>query len=211
MLGVSRTPLREAMRRLEAEGLIEAEQNQRARVASADAEALDVRFTDWILLQAMGVKVTVPLLSELELNTIVASTTSFRVAAERADVATLDRARRSLHAAFVARAGYRLRSAIEDQFEACERAAIVGCSRGVRRDRRRLHRPRRRKRLAPHRPPRRHPRPYDPDRYRPHLHPGRGARGASDDRPRPRCGRTVDVSLRYYVPLGLSGASSGCR
>ena len=121
MLGVSRTPLREAMRRLEAEGLIEAEQNQRARVASADAEALDVRFTDWILLQSMGVKVTVPLLTELELNTIVASTTSFRVAAERADVATLDRARRSLHAAYVARAGYRLRSAIEDQFEACER------------------------------------------------------------------------------------------
>jgi DNA-binding GntR family transcriptional regulator len=121
MLGVSRTPLREAMRRLEAEGLIEAEQNQRARVASIGAEALDVKFTDWILLQAMGIKVTVPLLTELDLNGILASTTSFRLATERGDAHTWDRARKSLHGAYIARAGYRLRAAIEDQFDACER------------------------------------------------------------------------------------------
>ena len=70
--GVSRTPLREAIRRLEAEGLIESLQNQRARVATIDAESLDVLFTERILVEAMGVKVTVPHLTEIDLNTVLA-------------------------------------------------------------------------------------------------------------------------------------------
>jgi DNA-binding GntR family transcriptional regulator len=121
MLGVSRTPLREAMRRLEEEGLIEAHQNQRARVASIGAESFDVMFTDRLLLEATGVKVTVPYLTEVDLNSLLVATTSFRVAHERGDTDAQDRARTRLHAAFVSRAGARLRSAIEEQFVACER------------------------------------------------------------------------------------------
>jgi DNA-binding GntR family transcriptional regulator len=121
MLGVSRTPLREAMRRLEEEGLIESRQNKRARVASASAEALDVRFTDCILLEATGVKVTVAYLREADLNGVVLATTALRVALERGDVPSAERARATLHAAYVAQAGARLRSAIAEQFAACER------------------------------------------------------------------------------------------
>lgn len=119
--GVSRTPLREAIRRLEAEGLIESLQNQRARVATIDAESLDVLFTERILVEAMGVKVTVPHLTEIDLNTVLAATAALRMALERGDLHAQDEARRSLHGRYVARAGERLRATIAEQFDLCER------------------------------------------------------------------------------------------
>jgi DNA-binding GntR family transcriptional regulator len=119
--GVSRTPLREAIRRLEAEGLVESLENQRARVATVDAESLDVMFTEHILVEAMGIKVTVPRLTEIDLNALLATTAALRIAIERADAAARDRARRALHLHYVAHAGERLRSTIEAQFDRCER------------------------------------------------------------------------------------------
>ncbi|MGP6157386.1 MAG: GntR family transcriptional regulator [Vulcanimicrobiaceae bacterium] len=120
MLGVSRTPLREAMRRLEAEGLIECEQNHRARVTLLDAESLDVLYTDRILLEAAGIKVTVPRLSEVDLNALLSTLAALRVATTQEDPGAQDRARRSFHRQLVGRAGKRLRAAISEQFERCE-------------------------------------------------------------------------------------------
>ena len=119
--GVSRTPLREALRRLEAEGLVESLQNQRARVATIDAESLDVLYTERILVEAMGIKVTVPHLTEIDLNGLLAATAALRIALERDDVAATAEARRALHARYVAKAGERLRSTIATQFDLCER------------------------------------------------------------------------------------------
>jgi DNA-binding GntR family transcriptional regulator len=118
--GVSRTPLREAIRRLEAEGLIDARQNQRARVAPVDAEELDVLFTERILVEAMGVKVTVPQLTEVDLNGLLSTTAKLRIASAGGDADARDRARRELHVQYVARAGERLRASIAAQFDACE-------------------------------------------------------------------------------------------
>jgi DNA-binding GntR family transcriptional regulator len=119
--GVSRTPLREALRRLEAEGLVESLQNRRARVATVDAESLDVLFTERILVEAMGIKVTVPYFTEIDLNDVLAATGALRVALEHADVQAQNQVRRSLHALYVRHAGQRLRSTIADQFDRCER------------------------------------------------------------------------------------------
>jgi DNA-binding GntR family transcriptional regulator len=123
--GVSRTPLREALRRLEAEGLVESLQNQRARVATIDAESLDVLFTEWILVEAMGVKVTVPFLTELDLNGLLAATAAVRIALDHGDTSARDRARRSLHERYVAKAGQRLRSTIAAQFDLCDRYRLL--------------------------------------------------------------------------------------
>jgi DNA-binding GntR family transcriptional regulator len=119
--GVSRTPLREAIRKLEAEGLVESLENQRARVSAVDAESLDVLFTERILVEAMGIKVTIPSLTEIDLNDLLAATAAVRIAVERRDDDARDRARRALHARYVARAGQRLRATIAAQFDACER------------------------------------------------------------------------------------------
>jgi DNA-binding GntR family transcriptional regulator len=120
MLGVSRTPLREAIRRLEAEGLVEAEQNQRARVAALEGEALDILFTERILLEATAIKVSLPLLAEVDLNAILAAATAFRVATERDNGGAADRARRLFHRSLVCRAGKTLREQLASRFDRCE-------------------------------------------------------------------------------------------
>src|SRR5579884_3696997 len=66
-LGVSRTPLREALRMLQAEGLIESERNRRVRVTSFAIDDLEQVYATRIVLESLGVRLTVPLLSEDQL------------------------------------------------------------------------------------------------------------------------------------------------
>ncbi len=67
-LGVSRTPLREALRMLQEEGLIEAEHNQRARIPSFDPQVLDAIYASRVLLEALGIRLTIPYLEQQDLN-----------------------------------------------------------------------------------------------------------------------------------------------
>jgi DNA-binding GntR family transcriptional regulator len=69
-LGVSRTPLREALRMLQAEGLVVGELNQRMQVASVTAEQLDSLYAARILLESFGLSITVPLLKKEEIRRI---------------------------------------------------------------------------------------------------------------------------------------------
>jgi DNA-binding GntR family transcriptional regulator len=57
-LGISRTPLREAMRMLQEEGLVEAEPQKRARVPRFDPAHLEAVYTQRVLLEGMGALVT---------------------------------------------------------------------------------------------------------------------------------------------------------
>ena len=57
-LGVSRTPMREAFRLLQEEGLIDAQPDQRARVRAVDPEDLDGVYGARIMLEALAVSVT---------------------------------------------------------------------------------------------------------------------------------------------------------
>jgi len=65
---VSRTPLREAFRMLQEEGLIEADPNQRPRVRGLDPSELDNLYASRILLEALGARVTTGTLSEEEVE-----------------------------------------------------------------------------------------------------------------------------------------------
>jgi DNA-binding GntR family transcriptional regulator len=53
-LGVSRTPLREVLRMLQEEGLVEIEPNQRTRVAGLDPQELDDIYASRILMETLA-------------------------------------------------------------------------------------------------------------------------------------------------------------
>jgi len=59
-LGVSRTPLREAMRLLQNEGLVAAEPNRRIRVAAFSASDAEELYALRIAIEAIAIQVTVP-------------------------------------------------------------------------------------------------------------------------------------------------------
>ncbi|GCB43960.1 gntR family transcriptional regulator [Streptomyces sp. NL15-2K] len=67
-LGVSRTPMREAFRLLQEEGLIDARPDQRARVKAVDPEDLDGVYGARIMLETLAVRVTAKSLTDEDLE-----------------------------------------------------------------------------------------------------------------------------------------------
>lgn len=67
-LGVSRTPMREAFRLLQEEGLIDAQPDQRARVRAVDPEDLDGVYGARIMLEALAVSMTAKSLTAEDLE-----------------------------------------------------------------------------------------------------------------------------------------------
>ncbi len=57
-LGISRTPLREVLRMLQEEGLVENEPNQRTRVAGLDPQELDDVYASRILMETLALSMT---------------------------------------------------------------------------------------------------------------------------------------------------------
>lgn len=69
-LGVSRTPMREAFRLLQEEGLIDARPDQRARVRGIDEEDLDSVYSGRIMLETLAVSMTVQVVNDRDLHRI---------------------------------------------------------------------------------------------------------------------------------------------
>jgi DNA-binding GntR family transcriptional regulator len=67
-LKISRTPLREALRRLQSEGLLEGDFNRRLRVASLSVDDLEQVAAMRIVLESLGVQATVPQLDAAHLD-----------------------------------------------------------------------------------------------------------------------------------------------
>lgn len=67
LLKVSRTPMREALRMLQEEGLIDAVPNQRPRVRGVDPGELDALYAARILLESLAMSLSAPTLGEVEM------------------------------------------------------------------------------------------------------------------------------------------------
>lgn len=65
---VSRMPVREALRMLQTEGLVDAPYQHRMRVKAVTAEEVDTVYATWILMQSLAVGLTVPETSPAELE-----------------------------------------------------------------------------------------------------------------------------------------------
>jgi DNA-binding GntR family transcriptional regulator len=101
--GVSRTPLREALRMLQEEGFVTFEQNKRPRVSSWSPEELETVFTQRIMLTALCTRLTVPRLTSADISAMEGALAELETAGRTNDVEawrTADVAFHRLHMAY---------------------------------------------------------------------------------------------------------------
>lgn len=120
-LGVSRTPLREAVRLLQTEGLLQSEPKRRVRVAPVTAEDFEDLYAMRIVLDSLAVRLTVPRLSEAELAAVRVAYFETTSAAAAADIARYREAHRRFHFGLFVHAGTRLERQVEDLWDHAER------------------------------------------------------------------------------------------
>jgi DNA-binding GntR family transcriptional regulator len=98
-IGVSTTPLREALRRLEAEGLVESRRNRRPRVPAFDPDDVDALYCNRVLLESLAISLAVPLMTDDDIAAVDVQLAAMRAAG---DPAAWDAAHAAFHAGLVA-------------------------------------------------------------------------------------------------------------
>jgi DNA-binding GntR family transcriptional regulator len=112
MLEVGRLPLREALRMLQNEGLVEAEHNQRARIPAFDPQVLDALYATRLPLEAVGISLTVMQLQRGDLEVLEQTLDGMDEAGERNDGPAMADLHRKYHRLLVQHAGTQLCSTI---------------------------------------------------------------------------------------------------
>lgn len=121
-LGVSRIPLREALRMLQNEGLIKAEHNQRARVPSFEPAIVDSLYASRILLEALGIRLTIPHIDEPAIQALKQTLVELDQVVSRkdSDLAAWEIPHRRFHGLLVQAAEDSLRQRIARLADQCE-------------------------------------------------------------------------------------------
>ena len=119
--GISRSPLREALRLLQNEGLVLAAHNRRMRIAPLTVDGFEELYALRLLTEPLAVSVSVPLLTDAELDAIRVANDQSRTALEQRDLAALHVPHRIFHMGLCAHAGDRVRTMIEDLWDQAER------------------------------------------------------------------------------------------
>jgi DNA-binding GntR family transcriptional regulator len=104
-LGVSRTPLREAIRMLEREGLLEGEPNKRMRVATFSVSDMEELYALRITIEALAIRLTVPQLSDDDLAELEDLLVTMAVFTEQENYEAYSMPHRAFHSGLVARSG----------------------------------------------------------------------------------------------------------
>lgn len=131
-LGVSRTTLREALRLLQREGLIEAEPNRRVRVAAFSIADLEQLYALRIVNEALGIRLTVPTLQSSDIAELRSLLEEMEGFAEERDADGWDQPHRTFHRLLVRDAGartVRLLEELSDHSERYRRAYLAAGSR----------------------------------------------------------------------------------
>jgi DNA-binding GntR family transcriptional regulator len=120
-LGVSRTPLREAVRLLQNEGLLHSEPKRRVRVSPVTTEDFEDLYAMRIVLDSLAVRLTVPSLTDGELADIRLGFLEATAAAAQGDAAGYREPHRRFHFGLYAHAGPRLLRQVQDLWDHAER------------------------------------------------------------------------------------------
>jgi len=119
-LGVSRIPLREALRMLQQEGLIEAEHNQRVRVPSFEPAVVDSLYASRMLLEALSICLTVPRIEQSDVQALKQTLAELDEAAAHRDLNAWEEPHRRFHRLLVLHAEDSMRQRIASYADQCE-------------------------------------------------------------------------------------------
>jgi DNA-binding GntR family transcriptional regulator len=119
-LGVSRGPLREAVRMLQREGLVEAEVNRRGRVSSFSIDDLEQLYAMRIVHEALALRINVPKFTKADLNTLRGHLQRMDELADH-DLKQWQVVDRELHFALVAHTSGRMLRTIHELYDHADR------------------------------------------------------------------------------------------
>jgi DNA-binding GntR family transcriptional regulator len=121
LFAVSRTPLREAFRMLQEEGLVSAEPNQRSRVLGLDPDELELLYAARVTLESLGVRLTAGRMARDEVRDAGAAYKEMDRSYRAGDLSGFAVAHRRFHRLLVARCGPLVLRTISSYSEQSER------------------------------------------------------------------------------------------
>lgn len=121
LLGVGRTPLREAVRRLQSEALLELSPRRRLRIAPLTLEDLGQLYSMRIVLESLAVRLTVPHLTDAELGEARQALDEHIDACTRQDLTNSREPHRRFHRLLYARCGTRMLPQVDSLWDQAQR------------------------------------------------------------------------------------------
>src|SRR3954463_15295954 len=119
--GISRTPLREALRMLQTEGLVDAERTRRVRVAAASPADLEELCIMRVTLEAEAIRLAVPRMTAEDLAKLEGQNAEMAHYAQEKDYRRWTVPHAGFHQSLTARAGDRFSAQLTQLFDHAER------------------------------------------------------------------------------------------
>lgn len=120
-LGISRTPLREALRMLQREGLIESRHNQRMRVAGFSLPDLEQLYIMRVTLESTAIRLTIPGLTPEDVASLEGDLAQMTHFDEQYDFERWEVPHRDFHGLLIGRAGDRISIVLSQLSDHAER------------------------------------------------------------------------------------------